>query len=192
MICTSNVCDLCGWYQLSVSKPLRLDFSDEMETLKVELKKAGKLDDAPKVGTCWNVELWNQTVRKTFEQSWISSRFAIVQTDIRWYSDIVTLKWLKMIAVEYSSLFIEEIWRNHEHHFLSTMQGIAQKDPAAKLDPRGQAINSAPWQWKIPWSGTYILSWLSWSLVNTTPLYLGVIISICVVIVHLRTRLCIG
>ena len=26
----------------------RLDFSDEMETLKVELKKAGKLDDAPK------------------------------------------------------------------------------------------------------------------------------------------------
>ena len=66
MICTSNVCDLCGWYQLSVSKPLRLDFSDEMETLKVELKKAGKLDDAPKVGTCWNVELWKPNGPKDF------------------------------------------------------------------------------------------------------------------------------
>ena len=38
--------------RVSVSKLLRLDFSDEMETLKVELKRAGKLDDAPKVGTC--------------------------------------------------------------------------------------------------------------------------------------------
>jgi len=57
-----------------------LDFSDEMETLKVELKKAGKLDDAPK--------------------------------------------------------------------------GIAQKDPAATLDPRGQAINSEK---KMPnvWDNPY-------------------------------------
>ena len=157
------------------------------------VKKGWKAGRRPKGGNMLECgTLKPNRPKDFFEQGWTSSKFAIVQTDTRWYSAIVTLKWSKMSAVEYSSLFIEEIWRNHENHFLSTTQGIAQKDPAATLDPRGQAINSAPWQWKIPWSGTYILSWLSWSLVNTTPLYLGVIISICVVIVHLRTRLCMG
>lgn len=88
------------------------------------VKKGWKAGRRPKGGNMLECgTLKPNRPKDFFEQGWTSSKFAIVQTDTRWYSAIVTLKWSKMSAVEYSSLFIEEIWRNHEIIFSRPRRG---------------------------------------------------------------------
>jgi hypothetical protein len=103
----------------------RLDFSDEMETLKVELKKAGKLDDAPKA---------------------VASRNRAGLTNCH---GLMTL----LLLIGNWSQFVPEFLHGNFQVLCETCaasqrplhihrQGIAQKDPAGTLDAR-QGIQSA-------------------------------------------------
>ena len=167
--------------RVSVSKLLRLDFSDEMETLKVELKRAGKLDDAPKVGTCRRLIVFKICHR--------ANRYSMIFG----YSDT------EVIEDDCGGVVESIHWRNEEIMKIRNafgfsldqkLQGIAQKDPAATMDPR-QAVNSAPW----PVENSFEWSLLSWIILVTGEHDLSILRSVYQYVyidILLRTILSIG